>query len=89
MKILQTDLPQIESYLLGDTQGGDRVLFEARLILEPDLKTGTHWQKETYAYVNQYGRQKLREEIDLVEKTIFTAEKHKTFRQKILRLFTK
>lgn len=78
---------QIEGYLLGTASGEERALFAARLLLEPQLKAKTSRQELAYAVINEYGRQKLREEIEEVSRRLFTANKHQAFRRMILGLF--
>ena len=89
MKTSLNELIQIENYLLSDLKEPDRILFEARIILQPDLKKSVFWQEKTYSLIQQYGRQQLRKEIELVHEKLFTAPEHLSFRQKIIQIFRK
>lgn len=80
---------QIESYLLGTASGEDRALFAARLLLEPELKANTSRQESAYAVINEYGRQKLRQEIEEVSRILFTTTKYQAFSRMILGIFRK
>lgn len=87
MKTSWNDTVLIEQYLSGNLNNEDKALFEARLLLEPQLAESLKWQQKTYAVTKQYGRQKLRDEIEQVSHHIFTANKYINFRNKVLSLF--
>ncbi|SHG02165.1 hypothetical protein [Pedobacter caeni] len=89
MKTSWNELRVIENYLSPDGEPADQVLFEARMILQPELKERVYWQKRTYNMIQQYGRQQLRSEIAKVHDLLFSAPEHRSFRQKMLRLFRK
>lgn len=89
MKTSWNELLLIEDYLLSGRKEADRILFEARIVLQPDLKESVFWQEKTYNLIQQYGRQQLRKEIEQVHEKLFTAPEHYSFRQKIMRLFGK
>ncbi|MBS1503008.1 MAG: hypothetical protein JST32_13155 [Bacteroidetes bacterium] len=89
---MRTSLPeteQIDAHLLRLSEAGDRLVFEARLLLEPELRVKMHWQENTYALVKKYGREELKKEIKAVHQQLFTEQKHISFRQKILGIFSK
>ena len=87
MKTLWNETRQIELHLSGKANTGDALVFEAQLILDPDLHDKVLWQKKTYAIINNYGRAQLKNEIEAVHQKLFTATEHTSFRQKIRRLF--
>lgn len=89
MKTSWNELRLIEDYLSSDGRPEDKVLFEAQLILQPDLKDNVYWQQKTYDLVQEYGRQQLRSEIKKVHELLFSAPEHQSFRQKIRKLFRK
>lgn len=89
MKTSWNELILIEDYILSERKGTDRILLEARIILQPGLKDSVFWQEKTYHLVQQYGRQQLRKEIEQVHEKLFTAPEHDSFRQRILQLFAK
>jgi len=80
---------QIEKYLLGTVSGEERALFAARLLLEPELKANTSRQELAYAVIHEYGRQKLRQEIEEVSRMLFTTSKYQSFARMILGIFRK
>lgn len=89
MKTSWNELMLIEDYLLSDKKGADRMLHEARVILQPGLKDSVFWQEKTYQLIQQYGRQQLRKEIEQVHEKLFTAPEHRSFRERIIALFGK
>lgn len=81
------DTLQIEKYLDKDMSNGDALVFEARLILEPNLVNKMKWQQKAYKLIKNYGRQQLKHEIELVHEQLFTQKTHAGFSQKIKALF--
>lgn len=90
MKISLNEIRLIEAHLLGKDTSEERTLFEAKLILQPDLKQHLYWQQKTYHLVQRYGRQQLKKEIEQVHQALFSpATPHQSFRQKIMSLFSR
>lgn len=81
------DTLQIENYLGKNKSNGDALVFEARLILEPALADKMKWQQQAYTLIKNYGRQQLKQEIELVHEQLFTQKAHTSFSQKIKALF--
>ena len=88
MKTSLIETEQIEAHLLQRSEPGDQLVFEARLLLEPELGEKMEWQQETYRMITLYGRDQLKQEIEAVHQKLFTKKKHLSFSQKITRLFT-
>jgi hypothetical protein len=89
MRTSLIETEQIEAHLLRLAEPGDALIFEARLLLSPELRDKLYWQQKTYNVVKQYGRQQLKHEIEAVHRQLFNTTEHTGFRQKILRLFSK
>ena len=89
MKTSLNELRLIEDYLFSGREDGESCLFEAKLILQPELKAQVYWQKKTYAIVQDYGRKQLKTEIEKIHETLFNTDEHRSFRQRIMRLFNK
>ena len=83
------DIQQIDDYLLQYAGKADRALFEARLLLQPALQENLAWQQKTYDIIKQYGRRRLKTEIESVHQQLFTEPEHIPFRDRILALFSK
>ena len=84
-----TNTARIDQYLHKKMSTGDALVFEARLLLQPDLADDIHWQQKTYSLVQNYGRVQLKQEIEIVHQQLFTDSKYHLFRQKIKALFKK
>ena len=89
MKTSWNDLMLIEDFLLGNKGGEECTLMQARLILKPELQESMYWQQKTYQLVSTYGREQLRTEISQVHQKLFTGTEHLSFRQKVMRFFSK
>ncbi|SKB87129.1 hypothetical protein SAMN05660226_03528 [Parapedobacter luteus] len=87
MKTLLDNLQMAEDCLLGHASDEQRLLFEASLLLYPALREDVHWQRKTYHIIRAYGRQRLRHELEAMHRTLFTAPRHRAFRDKVLRIF--
>jgi len=78
---------QIEAYISGSADAGEKLLFEAKLILEPSLQDKVIWQRQTYNLIQHYGRRQLKQEIEAVHQQLFTKTEHRSFSQKIRSFF--
>lgn len=78
---------EIEAHLSGAQQPEESLIFQAKLILQPDLADKLRWQQKTYRLLQFYSRQKLRAEILDVENILFNDALHLSFRQKVFKLF--
>lgn len=89
MRTSLIETEQIEAHLLRRSDTGEALVFEAKMLLDPELKEMVLWQQKTYHIVKLYGREQLRHEIEAVHQKLFTEQQHKSFRQKIMSLFRK
>ena len=89
MKTLLNELRLIEHYLLSDAKDGESFLFEAKMILQPELREQVYWQNKTYQVMRDYSRKQLKNEINNIHETLFNTVEHQSFRQKVMRLFRK
>jgi len=89
MRTSLNEIREIEEYLLKYSTPESRLVFEARMILQPELLQKATEQKRIYDLLRKYSRKQLKTEIEAVHKNLFTAPEHKSFRNKILSLFTK
>jgi len=88
MKTLWNETEQIEAHITGFTDTGNALLFEAKLLIEPELHDKIVWQKKTYTLIQHYGRKQLKQEIEAVHQKLFSSMQHHSFSQKIRQLFT-
>jgi|GEM_PF-2305513 len=82
-----SEAQELEYYLLKTGSADDRLVIEAKLLLNEDLRDKSVWQKQVYLLVNHYSRKKVKAEIEAVHRKMFSAKKFQTFRQKISSLF--
>jgi len=79
---------QIEEYLNGSFDTGNVLIFEAQMILNPQLHDKVLWQNKAYTIIQQYGRKQLKQEIEAIHQQLFTQPGHLNFSKKIRLLFT-
>jgi hypothetical protein len=87
MKTSASETQQIDRYLLQQLPPGDKLVFDARMMLCPGLKENVAWQQQVYQLTKLRGRQQLQAQIKAVEQKVFTQPEYSGFRQKLLRLF--
>lgn len=89
MRTSLNEIREIEEYLLEYSPPECRLVFDARMLLQPELQEKVIEQKQIYDLVKKYSRKQLKTEIEAVHDKLFTAPEHKTFRQRIFNLFIK
>ncbi|BAU53561.1 hypothetical protein [Mucilaginibacter gotjawali] len=87
MRTSLNDIKLIDGHIFNSNQTEDALLFDALLILNPDLPDQVMWQKKTHSFVQQYSRKKLKAEIEAAHQILFNEPEHKSFRQRILNIF--
>ncbi len=89
MKTLWSDTKAIDDFLSGRLKAEEAVLFEARLLLEETLRDNLAWQQQTYGLIKNYGRNRLKKEIQAAERKLFEHSRYESFRQRIAAIFSK
>jgi hypothetical protein len=89
MRTSLNNIKAIDDYILGDMTPGDALLFQAKMLLNTDLKDDVQHQQNTYSIVRQYGRQNIKAEIMAVQQTLTSAPQYRGFMQRIKNLFSK
>lgn len=89
MRTSLIETEQIEAHLLQLSAPGDALVFEAKLLLDDELNEKLQWQKSAYHKIKLYGRNQLKQEIEAVHQSLFTQPLHKSFSNKIRRIFSK
>lgn len=87
MMTSQNSTRLIENYLQGKLSHADRLLFEVKLLIDPDLKRDLYFQKKTHLLIKMYHRQQVKEELEAVHQKIFTNPDKTDFRRSINKLF--
>jgi len=78
---------QIEKYVFNRLLPEDKLVMDARLILDPSFQHKLKWQQQAYYLIQQYGRKKLKEEIRTVQEQVFSENRFSHFREKINKIF--
>lgn len=89
MRTSLNNIKGIDDYLLGNMAPGDTLLFEAKMLLNSDLREDVLHQKNTCSIIRQYGRQSIKAEIKAVQQILVTAPQHQSFMRRIVSLFKK
>ncbi len=88
MRTSLNEIKLIDDHIFNQGTHEDALVFDAMLILDPGLSNQIIWQKKTHALVQQYGRKKLKTEIEEVHRQLFSEAAHQTFRQRVMRWFS-
>ncbi|MDP9081884.1 MAG: hypothetical protein M3O71_31100 [Bacteroidota bacterium] len=89
MRTSLIETEQIEAHLLGLSAPGDALVFEAKLILDDELRDKLQWQQCAYNMVKLYGRNQLKQEIEAIHQSLFSEARHRSFSEKIRQIFKK
>ncbi len=89
MKTSASETRLIENYIQKQLPPADQLVFEARLLLSPELTVTLKWQRQVHELVKLRGRRQLKAQIELVEQKIFKQPAYQTFRDNIYRLYKK
>lgn len=78
------DIQETELYLMNRMDMADRLLFEAKMIIDPDLKQNAVYQQKTYAIIRWFARKQQMVRLDCVydrvmNDTSFAAEINSIF----------
>ena len=87
MRTSLNEAAELENWLLGKGDCSKRLVTEAKVIADPNLREIAEWQYRTYKLVRVYGREKLREQIEAIEHRMFTTNKFLSFQNLISSIF--
>lgn len=57
------EIQDIDRYIFHTMTGADRLVFQAKMILQPQLKEKVRWQRKVYAFLQWASRKKKKEEL--------------------------
>ena len=89
MRTSLNEIKLIDGRIFNTNPPEDALLFDALLIINPELGQQLMWQQKAHAIVKQYSRKKLKAEIEAVHQQLFHKPQHSGFRRRILNLFYK
>jgi hypothetical protein len=88
MKTLR-EVKQIDHYLHGKMSIASRLLFEARLLIDPTLKLRVEWQQKLYSIIKRSGRRQMKSEVARVHHQLFSDPAKLDFQLSVFQLFSK
>ncbi len=79
---------QIERYLLGRMQPASKLLFEARLLIDPILRTKVRCQSNVYSIIRRSARRQLKAEAERIHRELFHDPSKRDFQSHIKQIFS-
>lgn len=87
MRTSLIETQQIDRYLNNEMPISEKLVFESRLLIDETLKDKLNYQVQTNDLIKEYGRQKLLQDIRIIEEKLFNESKFKTFQTKVYSIF--
>ena len=87
MKTSFPDILETEKYINGELKGGQSAVFQAKLLVDEELRRDTFFQRMVYRLVLIYHRKKLKGEMVTVHERLFSDPGKATFRKLVTKLF--
>jgi len=87
MKTSWNSIRMTEEYLSNRLSPEDRLIFEARILIDPVLKMNVFLQKKIYSLVRAYGRKQLKSELQSIEHRLFQSPEKIEFQQRVSQIF--
>ena len=88
MKTLH-ETKEIDRYLLGKMSIASRLLFEARLLIDPTLKLRVELQHKLYSIIKRSGRRQMKSEATRIHHQLFSDPAKHDFQRNVFQLFSK
>jgi len=88
MKTLR-ETKEIDHFLLDKLSPASRLLFEARLFIDPTLKVRVVLQQKLYSIIKRSGRRQIKSEVGRVHHQLFSDPARREFQLKVFQLFSK
>ena len=89
MRTSLNEIKLIDGRIFNNNSPEDALLFDAMLLINPELGQQLIWQQKAHSIIKQYSRRRLKAEIEAVHQQLFQKPEHSTFRRRILSLFQK
>ena len=88
MKTLR-ETKEINRYLLDKLSPASRLLFEARLLIDPPLKLRVALQQKLYSIIKRSGRRQMKSEAARAHHQLFSDPAKRDFQLSVFELFSK
>jgi len=87
MRTSLIEIREIDRYLNNEMSISEKLVFESRLQIDEMLKENLNNQVKANAVIKEFGRQKLLQDILVIEERLFSESKFKTFQSKVYSIF--
>ena len=87
MKTSFNKVAETEKFLLGKMPAQDALVFEARLVVDDELKNNTLFHRMVHRLVLLYARKRKKAEVEAVHARLFSDPRKSVFTQSILKIF--
>lgn len=81
------EIREAERYLLGEKTAPERLLYEAKLLVDPSGALNFHIQKLIYQAVRLIGRKRLKAELNTLQCSLMSDPAKQAFQQQIEEIF--
>jgi hypothetical protein len=88
MKTLH-EIQEIEKYLDGRLNTPSKMVFEARLLIDPVLRFSVECQRKLHSIVRLSGRRKIKVEADRIHHQLFSNPAKQAFQHSVFQFFSK
>jgi hypothetical protein len=80
-------IKEIENFIDGKISGGEALIFQAKLLLNSELRQEIQLQRQTISVIKLHGRKKLMEEIETIHRDLFNQNSNHFLKTRIRSLF--
>ena len=87
MKTSFSEIIEAEKYLDGGLNPEESLMFEARLVIDENLRRNTFFQAMVNRLTRLYHRRQLKAEVEAVHKKLFDHPANVSFRKSITNIF--
>jgi hypothetical protein len=87
MKTSLTDVARTEKFLLGELSPEDSVVYQARCLVNDDLRRDAFFHKMVHSLIRVFHRKRLKAEVQEVHDKLFNDPANAHFQQKVTKLF--
>ena len=77
----------IEHHILNQLNVEDRLVFDARLLIDRTLRENVFFQKQVYQLVKLFNRRKVKRQVERIHEKIFSDLTKVEFQQTVLKFF--
>jgi hypothetical protein len=82
------EIQAIERHLHKTNDVADSLLFEAKILTQPELSVRVHLQQKIERLVKFFHRKKIKQDLQQIHDNLFADPGKKTFQQQVLKYFT-